>query len=139
MYRVKPESPCMTLQFCLESSVFLASAHVDGVVALYNLPRGEVAVSHDDPELRSLSISADRMLVATAQGLKLAKNGRDIILAGALQTGPTMPLGVQGIPRSLAQTWLVARRLPEREREREIAFEGGREKCQWVPWPIESS
>mmetsp|Transcript_65834 Transcript_65834/g.122824 ORF Transcript_65834/g.122824 Transcript_65834/m.122824 type:complete len:614 (+) Transcript_65834:121-1962(+) len=68
VYRVKPESLCMRIQFCHGSNIFLASAHVDGVVALYNLQRGEVAVSHDDPEIRSMSISPDRMLVATAQG-----------------------------------------------------------------------
>mmetsp|Transcript_40657 Transcript_40657/g.73466 ORF Transcript_40657/g.73466 Transcript_40657/m.73466 type:complete len:615 (-) Transcript_40657:152-1996(-) len=71
VYRVKPESLCTMLQFCHESSIFLASAHIDGVVALYNLQRGEVSVSHDDPELRSLTVSPDRMLVATAQGRHL--------------------------------------------------------------------
>eukprot|EP00403_Amphidinium_massartii_P010968 CAMPEP_0178414814 /NCGR_PEP_ID=MMETSP0689_2-20121128/23229_1 /TAXON_ID=160604 /ORGANISM="Amphidinium massartii, Strain CS-259" /LENGTH=609 /DNA_ID=CAMNT_0020036113 /DNA_START=45 /DNA_END=1870 /DNA_ORIENTATION=- len=68
VYRVKPESLCSMMQFCHDSCNFLASAHADGLVALYNLSRGEVAVSHDDPELRSMSISPDRLLVATAQG-----------------------------------------------------------------------
>eukprot|EP00971_Amphidinium_carterae_P096560 1910985-Amphidinium_carterae.1 len=71
VYRVKPESLCMLLQFSHNSNIFLASAHTDGVVALYNLPRGEVATSQDDPELRSISISPDRMLTATAQGRHL--------------------------------------------------------------------
>eukprot|EP00418_Pyrodinium_bahamense_P042923 CAMPEP_0179209552 /NCGR_PEP_ID=MMETSP0796-20121207/104511_1 /TAXON_ID=73915 /ORGANISM="Pyrodinium bahamense, Strain pbaha01" /LENGTH=645 /DNA_ID=CAMNT_0020914511 /DNA_START=36 /DNA_END=1973 /DNA_ORIENTATION=+ len=64
-YRVRPESPCRMLAFCYESPDFLLSGHNDGLVIVYNLPRGQLRLSHDDLGIRSACISADGKLIVT--------------------------------------------------------------------------
>jgi len=66
MYRVRPETHCKFVAFCHESPDYLLSTHEDGVVVLYNLPQGQLMLSHDDMRIRTASISADRTLIVTA-------------------------------------------------------------------------
>lgn len=67
-YRARPESPCRLLSFCHESPDFLLSGHDDGLVIVYNLPLGQLRLSHDDVGIRSICISVDRTLIVTSVG-----------------------------------------------------------------------
>lgn len=67
VYRLRPEAPCHSLSFCAGSCDFLTSAHVNGVIVMYNLPRGALTLSHDTPGTKGIGISLDRSLIVTTE------------------------------------------------------------------------
>lgn len=67
VYRLRVTSPCYSLAFCYGTYTQLLSGHVDGRVVIYDLPRGTSAMSHDSQGTRSISISTDSTLLASAE------------------------------------------------------------------------
>lgn len=67
MYRVRLSSPCFSVSFCHGAPTHLISGHGDGLVVVYDLTKGQSALSHDSPGILSVAISADRSLLASAE------------------------------------------------------------------------
>lgn len=67
LHRVQPEFLCHSLSFCIGSANFLMSAHVDGVVVIYDLSTGALSISHGSPGARCVSVSPDRALFVTTE------------------------------------------------------------------------
>lgn len=68
LYRVRLAAPCISLTFCHGMPTHLLSGHEDGLVVVCDLPAGLISLSHDGPNTRSISISSDRTLIASAEG-----------------------------------------------------------------------
>jgi len=65
--RLQHSAPCHTLSFChYGNGARLLSAYTDGCVTFYGLG-GEMCCSYDSPETRSVSMSSDGSLIASAE------------------------------------------------------------------------
>jgi len=67
LYRVRLAAACLSLDFCHGSFTHLLSSHDDGQVVVYNFPDGTMSHSQDGKEVRSISISSDRTIMASAE------------------------------------------------------------------------
>lgn len=66
-YRLKVPSACRSLSFCHGSATHVFTGHYDGLILLYDLPRGTTSQCHGSPNDRSISISVDRSMVVSTE------------------------------------------------------------------------